>query len=149
MKNKINKRTNRQLVNFFTFRRVPAHPGSQRRYGIEEECHNDAKDSESHRCCKRPVCRYWEWNICPRRYPSWIRRSIYARTRIMSITDVFVVKFIGTDCTGTCKSNYHTITTTTVPITVTWKHEQHRPNYVNPEWYYHWYSVQFMWYKYI
>ena len=26
------------------------------------------------------------------------------------------VMVIGTDCTGSCKSNYHTITTTTAPI---------------------------------
>ena len=78
--------------------------------------------------CKRlrkvtDVYRYWEWNICPR------RNTISARSRRMSIIDVFGVNLICTECTGTCRSNYHTITTTTDPHIVTWKHEQHRPDY--------------------
>ena len=33
---------------------------------------------------------------------------------------------VGLICKGTCTSNYHTITTTTAPHIVTWKHEQPR-----------------------
>ena len=103
--------------------------------------------------CKRlrkvtDVYRYWEWNICPRRYPTWTRSTISARSRRMSIIDVFGVNLICTECTGTCPSNYHTITTTTDPHIVTWKHEQHRPDYAT-RWHYKWYSVQYMWYIYM
>ena len=50
----------------------------------------------------------------------------------MSIMDVSGVNLICTECMGTCASNYHVVTTTTVPHIVTWKHEQHRPDYSKP-----------------
>ena len=47
---------------------------------------------------------------------SWRSVLLVAKTTDLSqVTDVATLVVIGTDCTGSCKSNYHTITTTTTP----------------------------------
>ena len=56
----------------------------------------------------RPVASHWQ-NLSHNVVSSTPRheRGLNSQTTVV---------VIGTDCTGSCKSNYHTITTTTVPI---------------------------------
>ena len=39
---------------------------------------------------------------------------------------------IGTDCTGSCKSNYHTITTTTTPLHLKWENIVYNKKFIIP-----------------
>ena len=111
MKNKINKTSNSSisLVSEDMLRTSSSCKPKKVRHkgGISSWCKRLRKVTD--------VYRYWEWNICPRRYPTWTRSTISARSRRMSIIDVFVVNLICTECTGTCIPNYHTITTTKDP----------------------------------
>ena len=53
----------------------------------------------------RPVASYWQ---------TWSHNVVHlAWSRFVLATSVL----IGTDCIGSCKSNYHTITATTTPTT--------------------------------
>jgi len=51
-------------------------------------------------------------------YGGWLRlmafNAIFNNISVISWQSVILV--IGTDCTGSCKSNYHTITTTMAPV---------------------------------
>jgi hypothetical protein len=41
---------------------------------------------------------------------------LYCVHLAMNAVRIHILEVIGTDCTGSCKSNYHTITTTMAPI---------------------------------
>ena len=53
---------------------------------------------------------------CTRRKPQTCHKSL-TNVNVVSRTldEITTVVMIGTDCTGSCKSNYHTITTTMAP----------------------------------
>jgi len=65
---------------------------------------------------------------------------------ILAISGIRTLVVIGTDCTGSCKSNYHTITTTTATIQEArmLKHDFGNDNYLvllNEESYYFYFSI--------
>ena len=43
--------------------------------------------------------------------------------------EITTLVVIGADCTGSCKFNYHTIATTTVPIYIQWRRQGSVPRY--------------------
>ena len=47
----------------------------------------------------------------------------------MNRFELTILMAIGTDCTGSCKSNYHTITTTTTP-TANWTTNAHKLSFI-------------------
>ena len=71
--------------------------------------------------CRKSMTKFITW--CCIEYTSpWVR------------FELTMLVVIGTDCTGSCKSNYHTITTTTAPYNMHVKTEIIIFNYMNVQW---------------
>jgi hypothetical protein len=57
----------------------------------------------------RPVVSHWQT----------LSHKVVSRTLQQTRFELTTLVVIGTDCLGSCKSNYHTIMTTTVPLSIT------------------------------
>jgi hypothetical protein len=77
-----------------------------------------------------PVANHWQT----------LSHNVVSRTGL----ELTTLAMIGTDCTGSCKSNYHTITTTTSPSV--WCVHQSKGNNSKKLYYYEWHykSVAFL-----